>query len=57
MAMTPKQELIQAIEQSPDELVQALLGLLKVLQGRPLSEAEPSGNEKTVLERMGGEPK
>ncbi|MEL6398391.1 MAG: hypothetical protein AAFR26_04800 [Cyanobacteria bacterium J06626_4] len=57
MAMTPKQELIQAIEQSPNELVQALLGLLKVLQRQPLSEAEPSGHGKTGLERMGGETK
>ena len=57
MTMTPKQELIQAIEQSPDELVQALLSLLKVLQQQPLTEVEPSMPEKTVLERMGGEPK
>ena len=49
MAMTPKQELIQAIERSPDELVHALLGLLKVLQRQPLSEAETSRHGKTVL--------
>ena len=54
MAMTPKQELIQAIERSPDELVHALLGLLKVLQRQPLSEAETSRHGKTVLEQMGG---
>ncbi len=29
---TPREELIQAIEQSPDALVQALLELLRVLQ-------------------------
>ncbi|BAU40284.1 hypothetical protein [Leptolyngbya sp. O-77] len=32
MAMTPKEELIEAIEQSPDELVRALLELLRVMQ-------------------------
>ncbi|MEM0981348.1 MAG: hypothetical protein AAGH78_13875 [Cyanobacteria bacterium P01_H01_bin.58] len=30
--MTPKEELIQVIERSPDELVQAVLELLKVWQ-------------------------
>ncbi|MGG6270031.1 hypothetical protein ACQ4M3_32070 [Leptolyngbya sp. AN03gr2] len=32
--MTPKEELIQAVEQSPDNVVQALLELLKVLQSQ-----------------------
>ena len=30
--MTPREELIQAIEQSPDELIRALLELLRVWQ-------------------------
>ncbi|MGD1952160.1 MAG: hypothetical protein ACFB14_21305 [Leptolyngbyaceae cyanobacterium] len=30
--MTPREELIQVIEQSPDELVQAMLDLLKIMQ-------------------------
>ncbi|MBE9077954.1 hypothetical protein IQ241_11730 [Romeria aff. gracilis LEGE 07310] len=55
--MTPKDELIQAIERSPDDLVWALLGLLRVLKRQQLPEAVPSAQEKTVLERMGGEPK
>jgi hypothetical protein len=44
--MTPKEELIQVIERSPDELVQALLELLKLLQ-RQSAEAvlpEPQGS-------------
>lgn len=32
--MSPKEELIQAIEQSPNEVVEALLMLLKVFQGQ-----------------------
>ncbi|MBE7385501.1 MAG: hypothetical protein F6J95_029395 [Leptolyngbya sp. SIO1E4] len=55
--MTPKEELIQVIERSPEDLVQAILALLKVWQRQHLSEVEPSVYEKTVLERMGGEPK
>lgn len=47
--MNPKEELIQAIERSPDDLVQALLELLKVLQ-QP-SEAISSSHAKTVLEK------
>ncbi len=54
--MTPKEKLIQAIEQSPDELVRALLELVRVLQ-RQSSDAGSSVQQKTVLERMGGEPK
>jgi hypothetical protein len=54
--MTPKEELIQAVQQSPDNLVQALLELLKVLQQQP-PKSEELTQPKTVLERMGGEPK
>ncbi|NCJ08280.1 hypothetical protein GS597_17560 [Synechococcales cyanobacterium C] len=53
--MTPKEKLIQAIEQSPDELVRALLELVRVMQ-RQSSDAG-SFQQRTVLERMGGEPK
>ena len=56
MAMTPREELIQAIEQSPDELVRALLELLQVMQQQSAT-ARSSVQQKTVLERMGGEPK
>ncbi|MCG6138341.1 MAG: hypothetical protein MET45_27580 [Nostoc sp. LLA-1] len=63
--MTPKEELIQAIErlrsmckaQSPDELVCALLQLLNVLQSRRSPEVVSPVEQKTILERMGGEPK
>lgn len=55
--MTPKEELIQAIERSPDDLVWALLGLLRVLKRQQSPETVPPAQEKTVLERMGGEPK
>ncbi|NJK53713.1 MAG: hypothetical protein HC936_14570 [Leptolyngbyaceae cyanobacterium SU_3_3] len=52
--MTPKEELIQAIERSPDEVVQTLLGMLKVLQLQ--RSTATLMQSKTVLERMGGEP-
>ncbi|WP_414530492.1 hypothetical protein [Nodularia chucula] len=55
--MTPKEELIQAIERSPDELVCALLQLLNVLQSRRSPEVVSPVEQKTILERMGGEPK
>lgn len=48
--MTPKEELILAIERSPDWLIQDLLDSLEQrnLDDRP---------NQTVLERMGGIPK
>jgi hypothetical protein len=55
--MTAREELIQAIERSPDDLVQALLEVFKVLQERRSVETIAPGEAKTVLERMGGEPK
>lgn len=54
--MNPKEELIQAIERSPDDLVRALLELLKVLQQRSPEAVSPV-EQKTVMERMGGGPK
>jgi hypothetical protein len=53
--VTPKEELIQAIERSPDEIVRSLLEVLQALQRQQILE---TGNQqKTVLERMGGVPK
>lgn len=51
--MTPKEELIQAIERSPDDLVRALLALLKVLQRQQPAEALPSHLSETGLEKPG----
>jgi hypothetical protein len=60
MTMTPKEELIQAIERSPDELIRVLLDLLKVLQTKQSSDAvlpvlqktaEPS-TTKTMSKRL-----
>jgi hypothetical protein len=53
--MTPKEELIQAIEESPDEIVRSLLEILQALQRQPTLETGEL--QKTVLERMGGAPK
>lgn len=46
--MTPKEELIQAIEQSPDELVRALLELLRVMQLQQSSEVSLSHSEEVA---------
>ena len=55
--MTPKEELVQVIEQLPDDLIRAVLALLRVWHRQQLPEAATSAQNKTVLERMGGEPK
>jgi len=49
--MTAKQELIQLIERSPNELVYTLLEILKVLQRQSgqLTQAEPARHEQGVL--------
>jgi hypothetical protein len=54
--MTAKQELIQLIERSPNELVYTLLEILKVLQRQSgqLTQAEPASHEKGVLRRKQG---
>jgi hypothetical protein len=57
--VTPKEELIQAIERSPDEIVRELLDVLQALQRQQQLETpdlQPD-SRKTVLERMGGVPK
>lgn len=48
--MTAKQELIQLIERSPNELVYTLLEILKVLQRQSgqLTQAEPESHEQRV---------
>jgi hypothetical protein len=53
MAMSPKEELIQAIEQSPDEVVRALLGLLRMMQRQHgLPPGEPmSGTPQSALQK------
>ena len=38
--MTPKEELIQVIERSPDNLIQAMLKLFKVMQSAPPAAAQ-----------------
>lgn len=53
MAMTPKEELIQAIEQSPEELVQALLELLRVMQRQQSSEVLPPHSSEADLDKPG----
>lgn len=51
--MAPKEELIQAIERSPDDLVRALLELLKVLQRQQSAKVLPSHLSETGLEKLG----
>ncbi len=50
MTMTPKEELIQAIERSPDDLILALLELLKVMKQRS-SEAMRSETLHTIQQQ------
>ncbi|NJL57836.1 hypothetical protein HC928_23920 [bacterium] len=55
--MTPKEELIEAIERSPDDVIRALLELVKVLQRQYelsnhqlVNEAPPSERSGTTVE-------
>ena len=55
--MTPREELIAAVEWLPDDLMQAILALVRVWQRRPVSEDDVSSSDKTtepetVSERM-----
>ena len=52
--MTRKEQLIQAIDRSPDSLIEELWQILQTLP--VLSESLPSENPPTILERMGGLP-
>jgi hypothetical protein len=54
--MTPKEELIQAIQRSPDAIVLELLEVLQALQRQQGVETEAPQPSQTVLERMGGVP-
>ncbi len=51
--MTPREELIQAIEQSPDEMVRALLELLKSLQRQRSDGVELSDQARIGLKKSG----
>lgn len=51
--MTPKEELIQAIERSPDELVWALLELLRVMQRQQFDKVLLTHLPETDLEEPG----
>jgi hypothetical protein len=57
--VTPKEELIQAIERSPNFIGRSLLEMLQAIQRQQSLEEEDSqsANRKTTLERMGGVPK
>jgi hypothetical protein len=57
--VTPKEELIQAIERSPDGILRELLEVLQSLQCQQRMELGDgqSTSQQTVLERMGGVPK
>jgi hypothetical protein len=55
--MTPREKLIQAIERSPDSIVQELLKVLESLEQKQLQPEVADSSQKTVLERMGGVPK
>jgi hypothetical protein len=51
--MSPKEELIQAIEQSPNEVIEALLMLLKVFQGQSSDKnqvAQPTLPSREIAE-------
>jgi hypothetical protein len=58
VSMTLKEELIQAIQHFPDDIVRDLLVLLQALQQQsaPVDEGLLA-EQLTVLERMGGVPK
>lgn len=47
--MTPKETSIQAIEQSPDDLIEALLQLLSVLQRQASPETDHQTQTKPEL--------
>jgi hypothetical protein len=55
--MTPKEELIQAIQRSPHEVVVELLKVLHTLEPQHKLSTDALEPGQTVLERMGGVPK
>jgi hypothetical protein len=55
--MTPKEQLIQAIQRSPDSIVQELLEILQALHQQLEPEKVTAEPARQKLERMGGIPK
>jgi hypothetical protein len=51
--VTPKEELIQAIERSPDELVRSLLDALHALQRNPSTESKQPVQGKRMFRKQG----
>jgi hypothetical protein len=51
--MTPKEELIQAIERSPDGIVQQLLEVLKALERQQSLEVAQPAQEKRMYRKQG----
>jgi hypothetical protein len=51
--VTPKEELIQAIERSPDEIVRSLLDALHALQRNPSTEATQTAQGKRMFRKQG----
>lgn len=51
--MTPKEELIQAIQRSPDRIVRELLDVLKVLQQQQATESTQPGQHKRMYRKQG----
>ena len=45
--MTPKEELIQVIERSPDNLIQAMLKLFQVMQSAPQAAAQQRNDQSS----------
>jgi hypothetical protein len=51
--VTPKEELIQAIERSPDEIVRSLLETLHALQRNPSTESIQPTQGKRMFRKQG----
>jgi hypothetical protein len=51
--VTPKEELIQAIERSPDEVVRELLDVLHTLQRNPSTESTQPAQSKRMFRKQG----
>jgi hypothetical protein len=51
--VTPKEELIQAIERSPDEIVRSLLETLHALQQNPSTESTQPAQGKKMFRKQG----
>jgi hypothetical protein len=51
--VTPKEELIQAIERSPDEIVRSLLETLHALRRNPSTESTQPAQGKRMFRKQG----